>query len=105
MSQKIKLFQRIGYHDQERYHGKYEQMSKIMTRLNEIRNLVAHGTNFNYVRPEIGFPYSGKSTHFDDNLAKMFGEAFEQVWFSLYLLEKDLLEELFEKENIKTRKS
>ncbi len=96
--QKIKLFRRIGYYKQEKYKGKYKGLSGIMSKLNELRNLVAHGTPFHFTKPELGFPYSGKAIHFDDALAKKFRTAFEQVYFSLYLLNEDLQEEKFKKE-------
>lgn len=102
--QKIKLFERIEYHKQKKYRKKYDGLSGIMFKLNELRNLVAHGTHFNYARPELGFPYSGKSTHFDDNLARRFRNAFEQAYHSLYLLNEDLNEEKFQKEYGESRK-
>jgi len=96
--QKIKLFQRVGYHKQKKYKGKYNGLSGIMLKLNELRNLVAHGTPLHFTKPELGFPYSGKATHFDDNLAKRFGNAFEQAYYCLSLLDEDLKEEKFKKE-------
>jgi len=99
--QKIKLFQRMGYHEQERYNGKYNGLSRIMIKLNELRNLVAHGTLFHFTKPELGFPCSGKSTHFDKDLAKKFRIAFEQVYYSLYLLNEDLNEENMNKKNLR----
>ena len=94
--QKIKLFQRIGYHKQDKYKRKYDGLSGIMIKLNALRNLVAHGTHFHFTRPELGFPYSGKSTQFDGNLAKRFRSAFEQAYYSLYSLNEDLQEKRFE---------
>jgi hypothetical protein len=96
--QKIKLFQRIGYHKQKKYKGKYDGLSGIMFKLNKLRNLVAHGTFFHFTKPELGFSYSGKSTHFDGDLAKKFKDAYEQVYYSLYMLDQDLKNEIFKKE-------
>lgn len=96
--QKIKLFERIAYHKQKKYKGKYNGLSGIMFKLNNLRNLVAHGTHFHFTKPELGFPYSGKATCFDNELAKRFKHGFDQAYFSLYLLNEDLHKEKFEKE-------
>jgi hypothetical protein len=96
--QKIKLFQRIGYHKQDKYNGKYGGLSGMMFKLNELRNVVAHGMKFHFTRPEIGYPYSGEIVHFDEDLGKTFTNAYEQVWFSLWLLTEDLDKEIFKQQ-------
>lgn len=97
MKQKIELFRKIGYHKQEKYKGKYDGLSGIMFKLNELRNLVAHGTRYHFTKPKLGYPYSGKAIDFDSSLAKKFRNAFDQAHYSLYLLNEDLEKEKFEK--------
>lgn len=99
--QKIKLFQRIGYHKKEKYKGKYNGLSGTMLKLNELRNLVAHGIQFGFLEPKLGFPFSGESTHFNNDLAQRFKNAFYQVHHSLYFLRNDLYNESVLRKNMK----
>ena len=91
--QKIKLFDRIAYHKQESFAGKYDGLAAYLHKVKEIRNLVAHGHRIDPLQPRIRMLSKKKPTTIDQNFLEEFKKSFETSLFSLVELNRELIAE------------
>jgi len=93
MAQKIKLFNKIKYHEKPEFKDSYKDLGKILMKLSEWRNFIAHGTKFSIIHPKVGYPHSNKVVVLDNEFIKKFSQYFDIAIFCILDLQDKIRKE------------